>query len=47
MADPILTLFLGLSSQWVGNGNISYYLTPILSIGTGNFRQQIAINDGP
>lgn len=43
----VLTLFLGLSSQWVGNGIISYYLAPILeSIGIGSSRQQIAINGG-
>ncbi|KAJ5657132.1 hexose transporter [Penicillium longicatenatum] len=43
----VLTLFLGLGSQWVGNGIISYYLSPILeSIGIGSSRQQIAINGG-
>ncbi|PYI10266.1 hexose transporter [Aspergillus sclerotiicarbonarius CBS 121057] len=43
----ILTIFLGLSSQWVGNGIVSYYLSPILeTVGIGSASQQLAINGG-
>ncbi|PWY80308.1 hexose transporter [Aspergillus sclerotioniger CBS 115572] len=43
----ILTIFLGLSSQWVGNGIVSYYLSPILeAVGVGSASQQLAINGG-
>ncbi|KAJ5759691.1 hexose transporter [Penicillium odoratum] len=42
-----LTLFLGLTSQWVGNGIISYYLAPVLkTVGIGSSSQQLAINGG-
>jgi sugar porter (SP) family MFS transporter len=43
----VLILFLGLSSQWVGNGIISYYFSPILkSIGITKDTQQQGINGG-
>lgn len=42
-----LVIFLGLSSQWVGNGIVSYYLAPILeSIGINQAKQQQGINGG-
>jgi predicted MFS family arabinose efflux permease len=42
-----LIIFLGLSSQWVGNGIVSYYLAPILhNVGITLASQQQGINGG-
>jgi sugar porter (SP) family MFS transporter len=42
-----LVIFLGLSSQWVGNGIVSYYFTPILgTLGISSSSQQQGINGG-
>ena len=42
-----LIIFLGLASQWVGNGIVSYYFVPILeSIGISEPKQQQGINGG-
>ncbi|KAN0115511.1 hexose transporter [Hyaloscypha variabilis] len=43
----ILVIFIGLSTQWVGNGIVSYYFAPILeTVGITSEKQQQGINGG-
>nr|POF02990.1 lactose permease [Quercus suber] len=42
-----IIVFLGLTTQWVGNGIISYYLSPVLAtVGITSPRRQLIINGG-
>jgi MFS family permease len=43
----LLVIFIGLSTQWVGNGIVSYYFAPILeTVGITSEKQQQGINGG-
>lgn len=43
----LLTIFIGLASQWVGNGIVSYYFAPVLAtVGVTSPSQQQGINGG-
>ena len=43
----ILTIFIGLASNWVGNGIVSYYFPPILAtVGVSSPTQQQGIDGG-